>query len=414
MTHQAPSVAEYRSFAGVEPWDFYEELRGGASAAWDESMQAYVVPSYSLSRQVALDSENWAKVQHGVAHVEIDDQTYRELLAGPGGERHIWLLEGEDYRRMHGWWMRLLAPSVAEGSRAHIRQIVDLQLDRLVDRGRADMEAEFCGRVPSRVIASVMGLPWQDDAWIDRVMAKLTDAFGFVSSLSVTQETIDRSLSAGRELAAQLEPIALQRRSGEGEDLISRFWAEGPQIFADWHVGDVVTGIRHMFATASDTTAAAIANALYVLLTHGESLVDEVRHGGSRAIMRFVEETLRMVGVVHFEPRRAERDMMLGDTLVTAGQTVVILLGAAGRDEAKYRCPRQIDLERASPRDHLAFGAGSRSCVGRALARVEIQEAIAAVLERLPDLRFDPSAPKPECQGFMMRRYAPLGVLFTP
>jgi cytochrome P450 len=41
---------------------------------------------------------------------------------------------------------------------------------------------------------------------------------------------------------------------------------------------------------------------------------------------------------------------------------------------------------------HLSFGAGPHYCLGAALARVEAQVAIGALLARFPRLRLDPGA----------------------
>ena len=63
---------------------------------------------------------------------------------------------------------------------------------------------------------------------------------------------------------------------------------------------------------------------------------------------------------------------------------------------------------------NLAFGFGPRSCAGAALARGELQETVAKVLERMPNLRLDPEAEPPRFEGFLLRSYRPLHALFDP
>ena len=72
------------------------------------------------------------------------------------------------------------------------------------------------------------------------------------------------------------------------------------------------------------------------------------------------------------------------------------------------------DLARTAPRDHLAFNFGPRNCVGQALARAEMQEVLSVVLNRIPDIRLEPSAQAPSLIGFTNRSYRPLNVVFTP
>ena len=92
-----------------------------------------------------------------------------------------------------------------------------------------------------------------------------------------------------------------------------------------------------------------------------------------------------------------------------------MLDAGANRDPARFGCPAQIDLERDSWRDHLAFSVGPRTCAGAALARAEVQEAVAKSLEWLPNLRLDPDAEPPRFKGFTLRSFRPLHARFdTP
>ncbi|KYF49854.1 hypothetical protein BE08_46220 [Sorangium cellulosum] len=50
--------------------------------------------------------------------------------------------------------------------------------------------------------------------------------------------------------------------------------------------------------------------------------------------------------------------------------------------------PDRLDFDRDA-RAHLAFGCGMHCCIGASLARVELQEALRALVTRLPDLRLD-------------------------
>jgi cytochrome P450 len=197
-------------------------------------------------------------------------------------------------------------------------------------------------------------------------------------------------------------------RSGEGDYLISMMWRDFPQIFDSFDEEDVLANLKPAFETNS--TRSAIRNAFYALITRPE-LHDELRRDRS-ALAKFLEETFRVYGGIEL-PRIALRDVELGGVLVREGETVIPLAGSANVDPERFACPHEIDTSRVALRDHFLFNQGPRACPGQNLARAEIEEAVLAVLERLPGLRFDPEAAPPSfvtvgAEG----RWEPLNVVF--
>jgi cytochrome P450 len=129
---------------------------------------------------------------------------------------------------------------------------------------------------------------------------------------------------------------------------------------------------------------------------------------------RALEEMLRLYGAIHFRPRIANQDIEIAGCPVGKDETILNVNLAANRDPARYERPHEVVLDRPVPRDHFAFHHGPRICVGMALARVELQEAVRIFLERLPDARLDTAAEAPVFRGFLMRSFRPLHAVFTP
>src|SRR2546427_3647505 len=75
----------------------------------------------------------------------------------------------------------------------------------------------------------------------------------------------------------------------------------------------------------------------------------------------------------------------MGKKLIGPGQTFLMVLGAATRDEAQFPEPDSLEIER-SPTRHLEFGQGIHFCLGAALARAESQIAINSLIARFPRL----------------------------
>jgi cytochrome P450 len=100
-----------------------------------------------------------------------------------------------------------------------------------------------------------------------------------------------------------------------------------------------------------------------------------------------VEEALRFDANPGFGmPRYISAEIEVGGRVLPAGTTVITSMGSANRDEAAFPGASEMDLRR-TPNPHLAFGAGPHSCIGQALARLELQTALTVLLTRLPGLR---------------------------
>jgi cytochrome P450 len=109
--------------------------------------------------------------------------------------------------------------------------------------------------------------------------------------------------------------------------------------------------------------------------------------------------------------REVTRDVELHGHRIPKGDLASFALGSANRDERRFADPDRFDLHRSNKNEHVSFGLGAHFCLGSHLARMEARVAVAAMLERLPNLRLDPAL---ECsiRGFAFRSPDRLPVLF--
>jgi cytochrome P450 len=101
-----------------------------------------------------------------------------------------------------------------------------------------------------------------------------------------------------------------------------------------------------------------------------------------------VEEILRFENPAPTGARYVAADLELHDELVPAGTAMVILMGAANRDERKYNAPNHFDIRRDIGMQ-LTFGHGAHFCLGAALARLEGRIALDELLSRFPERDVD-------------------------
>jgi cytochrome P450 len=100
-----------------------------------------------------------------------------------------------------------------------------------------------------------------------------------------------------------------------------------------------------------------------------------------------VNELMRYDSPHHYLPRVAAADFDLHGTPVRAGQTVIIMMGAANRDETVFDDPDRLDITRPNSNAHLSFAIGAHYCLGAALARLEGEVVFSTLVRRFPEAR---------------------------
>lgn len=407
-------IPPFLATEGSEPYPFYERIRDAGGIVFDPDMNSWIIVDRDLAQAVLRDDELFA---HPYTTMQAREAY---LKVRSGNPRSMMFLSGEKHRAFHKWWLvELLSPAAVKRYRGVIDSWIDHLIDRLDGHTHFDLVDEFAERVPLGVFAELLDLPQRDIATLDRIKQLNDDIAAFANvansqqlegNTSVeAQRVADAAIQAGDELNAILSPLVQARRAGTGDDFISKLWAGGNRVFADWNELDTLDACRRLLFAGIDTTTHAICNAYYMLLTD-DGLRETVAQGSPDILSRFVEEAFRLNGSVQFRPRRVTRDTQLGDTALPAGSMILVALIGANRDPAHYEAPNDVGLERARPYDHLAFNFGPRTCLGMNLARAELAAAVARGLARWPALRLDPAAPPPSYAGFLMRSYRPLHV----
>ena len=140
-----------------------------------------------------------------------------------------------------------------------------------------------------------------------------------------------------------------------------------------------------MFTAGHATTRNLIGNAVLALLRNPAELARLV--SSPELIAGTIEETLRYDPPTQApSPQVALEDAEIGGRTIRQGERVSVLLGAVNRDPARFTDPDRFDIARVD-NEHLSFSHGIHFCVGSAVARLEAQIAIGALVKRFPSLR---------------------------
>jgi len=219
----------------------------------------------------------------------------------------------------------------------------------------------------------------------------------------------EQAIATSQEVKEYVGEILEDRRRAPRGDLIS----ELAQAELDGeHLSDeeIFSFVRLLLPAGVETTYRSTGNLLMMLLSNPEQL-DAVR--ADRALVpAAIEESLRYETPLLTITRLATRDTDIDGVAVPAGSTVMLMLGAANREETRYPDPDTFDLRRAEPRPHISFGQGPHICLGMHLARMEMRVALSLLLDRLPALRLDPDADDPHIRGQVFRSPTAIPVLF--
>jgi len=263
---------------------------------------------------------------------------------------------------------------------------IDALIDSFEANGRADLNIEFCAAIPLLTICGSFGVSTEDALDI-RAAVK---GGGQIALL--------------QRLPEILRPIVEARRAEPRDDLISVLvQAELTDEHGDRHVLsdlDILSFSWLLLSAGSGTTWKQMGITLVAMLEQPEWI--EAVRADRVALDAIVEESARWMPTDPVFSRFAHDDVDLNGIVIPKGAVVHQCYGAANRDPARWDRPDEFDPSREL-HTHLGFGRGAHVCLGKNLARTEIITAIATLVDRLPNLRLDPDAERPEIIGLYER-----------
>lgn len=244
-----------------------------------------------------------------------------------------------------------------------------------------DLLPSFATPIPLTVICELLGVP------VDRA----DDLLGWSHAMCEmyvpqrSRETEDRANRASADFSTFLTGHIDAHRHTNADDLLTALIVvrdAGEKLTDD----ELISTCVLLLNAGHEATVHQTGNAVKTILDQGGDPRRFFETPEAKAAT--IEEALRFDAPLHMFNRYAYEPVDLGPVTLMPGEQVALLLGAANRDPSAFKEPGEFHPGRADQKN-VTFGAGLHFCIGAPLARLELQQSLAVLFSRLPDLKFE-------------------------
>ncbi len=355
---------------------FHEVLADLAARGWlARTDLGYVIldreagMTFLGDRRLAFPSVQILELQ-GVHDGPVYERTRDGLMAKTGAE----------HARVRRLVTPAFTPKATDRLRPRIREMLEQLWSRVAERGETEFVDDFARRLPSMVIAELLGLPGQAER-----LADWSDALQGVFKLTAAQQRAEIE-AAYLDVYSYIEELVAERRARPTDDLVStlaRISEEGDRLTDD----ECVSLITSVIAGGTDTTQAQLAHGMRLFAEHPDQW-KHLRADPSTA-PRAANEILRYEPITPFTARLVVEEMQYRDVTFPRDTVVFVCTATANRDPGAFDTPERFDITVDRPNAPiLTFGYGPHYCLGANLARAEIAETFAFLAPRMVDLEF--------------------------
>jgi cytochrome P450 len=287
----------------------------------------------------------------------------------------------------HTWARRMLlprfGPSAIDAMETTTRAAARELIDRFANAGRADAAVDYAQHIPVRVIATMLGVPLEDEeiftGWAVRVIQE------GIQNIEAATDAVMELITYFTDKLSEREASDPASRPDDVLTFIIEARHDGEPLSPQHQIGTCFL----LLLAGIDTTWSAIGSSIWHLATHPE---DQARLRAEPELMATaVEEFLRYYSPVTMA-RSVTSDAEVRGCPMKAGDKILMAFPAGNRDPEVFADPDTFLIDRANNR-HFAFGSGIHRCLGSNLARMELRVAIDELLTRIPTFELaDPDA----------------------
>ena len=357
----------------ADPYPTFRRLREEAPLYYNARHDFYAVSRFEDVERGLLDRETYISGRGAILEL-----IKANIQAPPG----VIIFEDPPVHTVHRSLLsRVFTPRRMAALEPRIREFCARSLDPHVGSGRFDFIADLGAQMPMRTIGMLLGIPEQDqesvrdhgDAGIrteaGQPLQHSGDAF---ASGAIFADYVDwRAEHPSDDLMTELIQAEFTDETGTVRRLTRQ---------------EILTYVDVIAGAGNETSTRLIGWTGKVLGDHPEQRRELARDRS--LIPNAIEEILRYEPPAPHVARYVTRDVELHGQIVPAGSVMLLLVGAANRDDRRYPDGERFDIQRDIGQ-HLSFGYGTHFCLGAALARLEGRVALDEVLQRFPEWEVD-------------------------
>ncbi|MEX0663639.1 MAG: cytochrome P450 [Acidimicrobiia bacterium] len=362
-----------------DPYDMYRWLRDEAPAYHNEQYGFWTLSRFADVVSAHRDWKTFSS-EHGLTIDQLNDPSNAMAKSS------IIMMDPPDHDRMRKLVSRVFTPRAIAALEPMVRDVISHHLAPLEGEREFDLVADFSAPFPVEIISQILGVPKADRQqirhWTDAVLHREPD----------DPKTTQAGMEAGLHQVLYFMELSKEKRAHPTDDMVSRLTeveVEDDDGNLNKLTDEEIAGFGVLLAAAgSETVTKQVGNGV-VLFARNPSEWKKVRDDRTKMV-NAVEEVLRYWAPSQYQGRFSHEPSTWHGVTIPAGMPVLLLTGAANRDEREYEDPDRFDVDRDIGLG-IGLGHGIHACLGAAVARLESRVAFEEIAKRWPEYQIDES-----------------------
>jgi cytochrome P450 len=358
----------------ADPYPMFRRLREERPLYYNAQHDFYALSRFADVNKALVDHETFSSARGAIVELIKAD-----IEIPPGTV----IFEDPPIHDVHRKLLaRMFTPRKINALEPKIREFCAQSLDPLVGTKRFDFITDFGAQMPMKVISSLLGIPEDDQEMIrDYGNAQLRTEAGKPMSAA------EHGMVTGEVFEAYIDWRANNPSDDIMTELLHVEFTDETGIVRRLRREELLVYLNVVAGAGNETTTRLIGWAAKVLAEHPDQRRQLVED--PELIPQAVEELLRFEPPAPHVARYVTRDVEYYGQTVPEGSVMMMLIGAAVRDDRQFPPDGDVfDIHREQ-RQHLAFSVGTHYCLGSALARLEGRIALEEILKRFPEWDVD-------------------------